>query len=278
MRPQAPIPRHGSADDEPSAERNIAFAFGCPRSGTSILGELIASHPDVKYVFEANRVWELGGHGPNRSHRLTASAATRSVRRSIRVWFDEELGSHRWLVEKNPRGTLRIPFMRAVFPEAKLIHIVRDGRDVACSLLPGMGGAEWRHLKPPGWRKLFETHTGVRRCALAWREIVEIALGDLEGVPHLLVRYEDLVADPRPVAAQIAAYLDIDEHPDYQAFCARVQNSLVDSYRARGSRKWDRDDHTLRVGRWRELARERPAEMEEVAELLGSLLERLGYV
>lgn len=48
--------------------------------------------------------------------------------------------ARRVLVEKNPRHTLRIPFLKAIFPDAKIIHIVRDGRDVTCSLVPGCGG------------------------------------------------------------------------------------------------------------------------------------------
>ncbi len=44
---------------------NVQYAFiiGVARSGASILGELLASHPQVSYVFEAHRIWELGGMG-----------------------------------------------------------------------------------------------------------------------------------------------------------------------------------------------------------------------
>jgi hypothetical protein len=66
------------------------------------------------------------------------------------------------VVEKSPRNALRIPFLRAVFPEARFVVIVRDGRDVACSLMPGIGGTEWRHLKPPDWKELFERESASR--------------------------------------------------------------------------------------------------------------------
>ena len=39
------------------------FIIGCARSATSILGELIQSHPDVKYIFEASSIWETAGAG-----------------------------------------------------------------------------------------------------------------------------------------------------------------------------------------------------------------------
>ena len=50
----------------------VCFIIGCARSGTSVLGELVAAHPDVTYIWEAHWVWEQVGHGPNGSHRYTA--------------------------------------------------------------------------------------------------------------------------------------------------------------------------------------------------------------
>ncbi len=59
----------------------------CSRSGTSILGELIASHPDVKYLFEIHQIGEITGLGENESHRLTEEHATPDVMKSVREWF-----------------------------------------------------------------------------------------------------------------------------------------------------------------------------------------------
>jgi hypothetical protein len=84
------------------------FVVGCARSGTSILGELIASHPDVKYIFEAHSTWEMGGLEVNGSHRLTSEYATDEVKSKIRKWFQEQAGKEAFLVEKNPRNILRI--------------------------------------------------------------------------------------------------------------------------------------------------------------------------
>ncbi len=60
---------------------NIALIVGCARSGTSILGELIASHPEVKYIFEAHHIWEIAGLGENESHCLLKEHATPDVKR-----------------------------------------------------------------------------------------------------------------------------------------------------------------------------------------------------
>jgi hypothetical protein len=252
----------------------IALIVGCARSGTSILGELIAAHPAVRYVFEPHQVWEGAGPGVDDSHRLTARHAIKSIRSSIRDWARAEQDGA-LLLEKTPRNALRVPFLRAVLPEARIIHIVRDGRDVACSLLPGIGGSEWHHLRPPSWRRLLANETGVVRCARAWKEIVEIALDDLDGVPHLAIRYEDLVAQPRVELVKILRYLDLDHRAEVDEFAARIQDRTAGSYAARHQDVWYRPDHTTRIGRWRENMT--ALEQEIVGDILNTLLRRLGY-
>lgn len=259
----------------PDGPLRVAFVVGCARSGTSILGELIASHPDVRYVWEAHDAWAAAGSGPDGSDRLLAEHATPEVRDRLRRWIGEQQGSAALVVEKNPRNALRIPFLRAVFPEAKLIHIIRDGRDVACSLLPGIGGAEWQHLKPPSWRTLLAEHGGVVRCALAWKETVEIARQDLFDLPHLEVRYEHLVEAPRDEAGRIAAYLGLSEHPALLAFSRKIQDLTVGSYQAENQDRWYRYDHAFRVGRWRQNLDS--AQKREVEAAVGDALAELGY-
>ncbi len=260
---------------DPSQPLNIALIVGCARSGTSILGELIASHPEVAYKHEAHAVWNKAGLGVNESHRLTEAHATDKVIRKIRKRFAAEMGQARLFVEKCPRSILRIPFIRKVFPEAKIIHIVRDGRDVACSLLPGIGGDEWRHLKPPNWQELFRNERGIMRCALTWKTVMDIALQDLQEVPHLLVRYEDLVAHPQETASRLLKFLDLPEHPAVFDFCRRIQNQTEGSYQAQKQVKWFRNDHSVRIGRWRENMTAEQA--EKVNTLLRPLLQHFGY-
>lgn len=264
----------------PADSLPVAFVFGCARSGTSILGELIASHPGVHYVFEASKIWESAGSGEGESHRLTKDHATARTRRRIQKYFlrEYETGAGRpgqILVEKCPRNCLRIPFLRGIYPQAKLIHIIRDGRDVACSLRPGIGGDKWSHLKPPNWRDLFTKYEGVIRCAHAWKAVVEVALADLEDTPHLEVRYEDLVRDPLATARRIHPFLGLEDDPAVAAFAGKVQDRTSDSYHAKFQDQWSRPDHQRRMGRWRENLS--PAEQDAVQNLLSPLLTRLGY-
>lgn len=253
----------------------FTFIVGCARSGTSILGELVASHPRVDYIFEASPIWEWGGMGENESHRLLAEHATPELKRRIRRWFKSRAHFARTLVEKNPRNILRIPYMKEIFPEARILHIVRDGRDVACSMIPGCGLDHWSHLKPPSWKEYFENYSGAVRCAMAWNQSLEIGLKDLAEVSHLQVRYEDLLASPESVAGEIFAYMGMNMYPKVSEFCQKVSNQTASSYHAMHQDQWYRDDHQVRVGRWREnLA---PAEQERINALLAPMLTHLGY-
>lgn len=254
---------------------NLVLLVGCARSGTSILGELIGAHPEVKYIFEAHSIWEIGGLGVNDSHRLTAENATSSVKQKIREWFESQSEGSLVFLEKNPRNILRIPYVHAIFPEARIVHIVRDGRDVACSMVPGCGREEWGQLKPPSWRGLFQQYTGVERCARAWKDILEIGLHDLSTVSHIHVRYEDLLAEPAAHAARILGYMGLQMHPQVEAFSQRIANETSAPYHAKIQDRWYEDDHRLRIGRWRENLN--AEEQASITGLLSPLLQRLGY-
>lgn len=253
----------------------MAFIIGIARSGTSILGELLASHRHVSYVFEAHHVWELGGVGSGESHRLTEEHATPRVKQEIRDWFARQGAQGRVLLEKNPRNTLRVPYVRAIFPDAKFIHIIRDGRDVACSMVPGCGGDDWGHLKPPSWKRFFSENAGAVRCALAWTESMHIALQDLGAAPHLQVRYEDLVREPVEEAHRLCDYLELDMDPAMLDFTRKIQDTTAGSHQAAKQSMWYRENHRVRIGRYREnLTAE---ELRIIIPLLAPTLERLGY-
>lgn len=258
----------------------LVFIFGCARSGTSVLGELVAQHPGVDYIGEKNQaLW----HGLNDDdhHRMTDYDATPEAVAALRAAYDHE---GRVLVEKMPTHTLRIPFIRRVFPEAKLIYIIRDGRDVACSLMPGVGGDSWNHLKPPAWRSMMQVFSGLERCARLWQVVTEIAQVDLiqpgsngfvKPVDHLRIRYEDLVATPLSMVDVICDYLSLEPDVAMFDYCHKIQ-VINTGHIAEPGRAWHTDDHRERVGRWLENCS--IAEWEMFERVLGPTLEELGYL
>lgn len=254
----------------------FAFIIGCARSGTSILGELLSVHKDVHYIFEAHALWEVAPPHADGSHRLDATDASGPVKNAIGQTLSQEhaRAGRRYLIEKCPRNVLRVPYLRALFPEAGIVHIVRDGRDVACSLRPGLSEG-WNHLKPPNWQHL-ATLPLIERCAAAWRDVMAIALDDLAGVPHLEVRYEELVTSPAGVSSALREYLDLPPSPEMDAFEQHIQDKTENSYHARIQNHWYRPDHRRRIGRWREnLTAE---EQKTVHDIQEPILRKLGYL
>ncbi len=254
---------------------NIAFIIGCARSGTSIVGELLGAHEDVLYVFEAHNVWEIAPPPPDGSHRLLSKDATPTIRGAIRKVFTELLArsSKKIIVEKCPRNALRVPYVRTIFPEAKLIHVIRDGKDVTCSLRPGLSSG-WKHLKPPKWQELADEPLLVR-CAKTWRDVVTITLDDLRHTPHFQLKYEDLVKQPAEMSRRLRDYLNLPGCISMAAFEKNVQDSTSNSYHAKFQSMWYRPNHSRRIGRWRENLS--PAEQALVNRILGPTLRRLGY-
>ncbi len=109
---------------------------GAARSGTSMTSRVLQRHPDVAFWMEPKYVWKVGRPlAPD--DRRDASEATPAVRRYIRRAFAryaERAGKPRFM-EKTPSNCFRVGFVDAVLPEARFLHVVRDGRAVTRSAL-----------------------------------------------------------------------------------------------------------------------------------------------
>lgn len=123
------------------------FIVGAARSGTTMLSQhVLAHHPDVAFWSEPAHIWRYG-HAYRFSDRLTAQDATPKVRSFIVQQFAgflENSGRTRFM-EKTPSNCFRLPFILEIFPDAKFVHILRDGRDAAASALIRWKGATGRY-------------------------------------------------------------------------------------------------------------------------------------
>ena len=249
---------------------SVAFITGCPRSGTSILGQVVGAHPDVEYLYETLR-WKAPPPG---SHRLTAAHVVPMLAARLRHELEQERRGRRVIVEKNPRHSIQVPFLRAIWPGCKIIHIIRDGRDVACSLMPGIGNDDWNHLVPPNWQALRAKYEGLERCAHFWRDVMAIALADLKRKPHCEIRYETLLDCPRATIEHVLKYLSLPWTDEMTTACEQITDRMDAD--TPGLTPWCRNDHTRRIGRWRENMTE--ADQERVMPILAPMLRELGYV
>lgn len=139
---------------------------GSPRSGTATIAGLLRSHPEVAYLREPRLVWRFGND--DRSDVLEATDARPEVRAHIRATFAamvRDQGGSR-MVEKTPSNSLRIPFVDAVLPDCRIVHVIRDGPDAIVAIrrkwletphgvaTPRQKDRVRRHLREVGWRRL----------------------------------------------------------------------------------------------------------------------------
>lgn len=253
--------------------RDPIVILAAPRSGSSALFGALSAHPDLWSRYrESNRILE-GPFDPRvtgaSSNALTEADLDDGSRDLLLRRFFQSVGNLEKLpilrslplrgrgrrrvseaiafitrpfkhppiriVEKSPKNTLRVRFMRELFPDARFLHLVRDPRGNIASLyrawqtperyktyplppgfrIAGYPGDRWSFVLQPGWERL-EGRTVVEICADQWRACNEACLRDLAEVDVAAVRrvrYEDLVAQPHETLQGIATWADLDPAP-----------------------------------------------------------------
>lgn len=128
--------------------RNPILLVGAPRSGTKMLRELMKLHPCVKgELFEEERIWCWGNSNAMYSY-LSPSVVTREIRQHIRQHFFRKISKENTrFIDKNTCNSLRLDYVRSIFPESKIIHIIRDGRSATASLrVRWQRPFDWRYI------------------------------------------------------------------------------------------------------------------------------------
>jgi Sulfotransferase family len=245
-------------------EERVVFVVGSPRSGTTFLAGALGEHDGIV---------DLGELQPVKAAipelvALPEEESARRLRRIVDRVRTLGLSRHLRVVEQTPEVVFVVRPALDAFPHARVLHLVRDGRDVVCSLVERgwlsatRGGADDvraaygnhpRFWVEPDRRDDFRATSEARRAAWVWR--THVTAGRSVKDPRVLeLRYEDLARDPAAVADRIAAHAGLDAN-QLLAALGRV--------------------HDRSVGRWRnDLDAQQLADVEAEA---GVLLRELGY-
>jgi hypothetical protein len=210
------------------------FFVGCPRSGTTLVQRLGNAHPELAVAHETRWIarWYANRIGLTSDGHVTAALVERLPQHArfkafkmkpeelADVYRDRELVSYADFVsrlfdrfaarrgkrlagDKTPDYALHIRTLHELWPRAKFVHIIRDGRDVCLSML------EWQK----GAARFSTWHDDPRTTIAVWWDW-HVRLGREAGFvlgPDLYheVRYEALVADPAGQCARLCAFLGI---------------------------------------------------------------------
>lgn len=106
----------------------ILIILGVGRSGTNLLADIVDAEPRYHNTVENRYIWNYRQKDLSCDFR-DASDATAPVSEFICSQFDRQARHHGAIpVDKSPSNVFRVPFINAVFPNARFLHIIRDGR------------------------------------------------------------------------------------------------------------------------------------------------------
>ncbi len=117
-----------------TSQLNIFFIIGVPRSGTHLIGKSISDNIKCIYINEINTFWQQFTSG-NTDYIVDSKYDALKIKKIRKKYIERFVDDpNSIIIEKTAASALRLPFLKRVFPEAKFIHIIRDGRDVAVSI------------------------------------------------------------------------------------------------------------------------------------------------
>ena len=175
--------------------------------------------------------------------------------------YAERHAKSRW-GDKTPMYMQHLPMLERLFPDARYVHLIRDGRDAALSFLAMPEGVVTRTWAHP---------TSAAGFACQWRTEVEAAraLGRRVGSRYLEVRYERLAAEPEDTLREICAHVELPFEASMLDYVERVDVSSKPHQQRLLQRP------TTSVRDWR--TEMRPDDVRGFEQVAGDLLEELGY-
>jgi tetratricopeptide (TPR) repeat protein len=190
----------------------LAFLGGHPRSGTTLLEQVLDAHPSVSALDEPPAFLKLLQPEFHRSKDLSAGRLN-----SLRILYIQALlleagpsAQGKLLVDKNPSPTSRLPLWLRVFPELRVLVALRDPRDVVLSCF-------FQNIPLNTTNVNF---LSLERLAKHYSDLMDIWLTvrEWEGFAWIETRYEDLVANLEKEGRRVTEFLGLSWHEQQARF------------------------------------------------------------
>ena len=248
------------------------FLIGMGRSGTTLIGRVLGVHEQVGFLNEPKALWHTVHRGEDVSgqyadsgrfildeHDATPEVAERA-RRLVTSYL--QLTRSKRVVDKYQELTYRVGFLREIFPDAKIVAIVRSPAAVASSIEAwnqrnavgredwwGVNGAKWRQMLqelvpkylPEAYAsRVDDDSDAYERGVIEWL-VSTSAVADAASagqIDHVL-RYESLLARPNVAVSQLLESLELEPSQ-------RVSNFVRSTVAARPAKS----DAGIRCKQW----------------------------
>lgn len=198
---------------------NMIFVAGCPRSGTTWLQRLLSCHPKIctgqethifdQFFMPVHQAWHRSADGSPRKLGLAGYFSEAEFQTVLKSFLTSllhplvaPLEPGQFFLEKTPSNALHVRAIVEALPDCRIIHVLRDPRDVVASLLAASNS----------WGKRWAPRN-VRRAIRTWKKHVgQIHEASLVLPPwqYMEMRYEELYADPKHVLQTCAAFLGLE--------------------------------------------------------------------
>lgn len=227
--------------------KNPCFIVGCGRSGTTILGSTLSLHSKITYLNEPRNLWHQAYPeadvwsrlAKKRKGKIFLNESNENKSKSIRLkraFYKETLKTKKpFLVEKLPVNSFRLNFIEKIFPDAKYIHIYRNGLEVSRSIAKFCDESSWYGKNDFKWQELVsyskkfkETaslgencDTNLERGLLEWRlstEAVVLFLKSIKENRYIELSYADFVEKPLAHIEELLNFMGLGQEIEIEHY------------------------------------------------------------
>lgn len=279
--------------------KQIFFVVGCQKSGTTWVQRLLDGHGQIicrgeaafAQVFIPNlqnihkqfnqqqqyrnaQLGEIPSENQMEENDLVHLFATMAATMMAK-WANGDCSAVKCIGEKTPEHAMCLPLLAKAFPKMKVIHVIRDGRDVAVS--------GWHHnlrFNKQKFQQQFPTFDLYLTYLLKnhWLSYIQNArvFGQTNPRQYFEVKYEDLHADSRSWTEQLLGFLDVDVSEDSVNTCVE-SGSFKKQSEGRDQGQENRESFFRKgvVGDWRSIFDART--LATFMQLAGPMMKQLGY-
>jgi tetratricopeptide (TPR) repeat protein len=190
----------------------LAFLGGHPRSGTTLLEQILGAHPEVAALDESLS-FDMVAARLYRASTQWPPARLNVIRRRYLHAFLAELGNYKegqMLLDKNPSPTVRLRMWLRIFPELRVIMALRDPRDVVISC----------YFQNIPLNAINANFLSLERAATHYSNLMDVwlAVRQWEGFSWIETRYEDTVANMDQEGRRVTEFLGLSWHENQARF------------------------------------------------------------